>query len=174
MRIAAASAMAANCEPCLNMVVPNLIEAGVPDAEIRKAVEIGQCVKDRKADIMKEAADVLAGTSLLDKEVPEGCTPREMELIRADKTSMLIAVGAAVAGNCESCLSTLVPEVKNAGATDEEIRGAVKVGETVKERPAAIVSQAADELLGAGGSDRPATDEHAPMGDQQRGCGCGQ
>ena len=48
MLIAAGAAMAANCEPCLNKVVPDLIEAGVAEADIRKAVEIGQFVKDRK------------------------------------------------------------------------------------------------------------------------------
>jgi AhpD family alkylhydroperoxidase len=148
MLIAAGSAMAASCEPCLNMVIPNLIEVGVPDAEIRRAVEIGQYVKDREADVMKEAADVLAGTSFLDKEVPEECVQDEMETLRVDKISMLIAVGAAVAGNCASCLDTAVRELKNAGATDEEIRGAVDIGQMVKERPAGIIKETADKLTG--------------------------
>ena len=38
------AAGAANCEPCLKRVVPDLIEAGVAEADIRKAVEIGQIV----------------------------------------------------------------------------------------------------------------------------------
>jgi AhpD family alkylhydroperoxidase len=173
MWIAAGSAMAANCEPCLNMVIPNLIEVGVPDAEIRRAVEIGQYVKDRKADIMKEAADILAGTSFLHKEVPEECTLDEMEFVRGDKMSMLIAVGAAVAGNCESCLNTVVPELKKAGATDEEIRGAVDIGLTVKERPAAIVKETADKLTGANLSAKPIFEEH-PLEEKNRAaCNCG-
>jgi AhpD family alkylhydroperoxidase len=146
MLIAAGSAMAASCEPCLNMVIPNLIEVGAPDAEIRRAVEVGQYVKDREADVMKEAADVLAGTSFLDKEVPEECIQGDMETSGIDKMSMLIAVGAAVAGNCESCLTTAVRELKNAGATDEEIRGAVDIGQMVKERPAGIIKETADKL----------------------------
>jgi AhpD family alkylhydroperoxidase len=148
MLVAAGSAMAASCEPCLNMVIPNLIEVGVPDAEIRRAVEIGQYVKDRQADIMKEAADVLAGTSFLDEEVPEGCVQDEMEILELGKMSMLIAVGAAVAGNCEPCLNTAVRGLKNAGATDEEIRGAVDIGQTVKERPAGIMKETAGKLIG--------------------------
>jgi AhpD family alkylhydroperoxidase len=143
MLIAAGSAMAASCEPCLNMVIPNLLEVGVPDAEIRRAAY----VKDREADIMREAADILAGTSFMDKEVPEECTQDEMEPIKVDKMRMLIAVGAAVAGNCESCLNSIVPELKKAGATDEEIRGAVDIGQTVKERPAAIMKEAAAKLI---------------------------
>jgi alkylhydroperoxidase/carboxymuconolactone decarboxylase family protein YurZ len=148
MLVAAGSAMAASCEPCLNIVIPNLIEVGVPDAEIRRAVEIGQYVKDRQADIMKEAADVLAGTSFLDAEFPEECGQDEMESLELDKMGMLIAVGAAVAGNCESCLNTAVRELKNSGAADEEIRGAVDIGQTVKERPAGIMKETAYKLTG--------------------------
>lgn len=146
MLVAAGSAMAASCEPCLNTVIPNLIEIGVPDAEIRRAVEIGQYVKDREGDIMKEAADVLAGTSFLDGEVADECGRDQMETLKADRISMLVAVGAAVAGNCGSCLDTVVRELKEAGATNEEIRGAVEVGLTVKEKPAGIVKEAAERL----------------------------
>lgn len=64
--IGAGTAMAANCEPCLNKVVPELIEAGIGDEDIQRALEIGQAVKDEKARQMKEAADILAGTSFLD------------------------------------------------------------------------------------------------------------
>lgn len=73
MLIAAGAAMAANCEPCLNKVVPDLIEAGVAEADIRKAVEIGQFVKDKPAAIMKEAADALTGTNMSDPQTSEGC-----------------------------------------------------------------------------------------------------
>jgi AhpD family alkylhydroperoxidase len=61
---------------------------------------------------------------------------------------MLIAVGAAVAGNCTSCLETVVRELEAAGATHEEIRGAVEIALTVKEKPAALVKETADKLTG--------------------------
>jgi len=73
MLIAAGAAMAANCEPCLNRIVPDLIDAGVAEADIRKAVEIGQFVKDKPAAIMKEAADALTGSQLADQQKSEGC-----------------------------------------------------------------------------------------------------
>ena len=72
MLIAAGAAMAANCEPCLNKVVPDLINAGVAEADIRKAVEIGQFVKDKPAAIMREAADALTGSQLADQQKPDG------------------------------------------------------------------------------------------------------
>jgi hypothetical protein len=73
MLIAAGAAMAANCEPCLNKIVPDLIEAGVAEGDIRKAVEIGQFVKDKPAAIMKEAADALTGSQLADQKKSDGC-----------------------------------------------------------------------------------------------------
>ena len=79
MLIAAGAAMAANCEPCLNKVIPDLIEAGVAEADIRKAVEIGQFVKDKPAAIMKEAADALTGSQLADPNPSsEGCPAEKL------------------------------------------------------------------------------------------------
>ena len=77
--IAAGAAMAANCEPCLNKLVPDLIEAGVAVPDIRAAVEIGQYVKDRPASVMKHAADVLAGTRLAVGPEAEGCPAEAMK-----------------------------------------------------------------------------------------------
>jgi len=82
MLIAAGAAMAANCEPCLNKIVTDLIEAGVAEADIRKAVEIGQFVKDKPAAIMKEAADTLAGTRVSDQHQSEGCPAEMMKAAR--------------------------------------------------------------------------------------------
>ena len=77
--IAAGAAMAANCESCLNKIVPDLIELGIAEADIQRAVEIGQFVKDRPAAIMKEAADVLTGTNLSKISTSEGCPAKAME-----------------------------------------------------------------------------------------------
>jgi alkylhydroperoxidase/carboxymuconolactone decarboxylase family protein YurZ len=77
--IAAGAAMAANCEPCLNKVVPDLIEAGVSTADIRAAVEVGQFVKDRPAAMMKDAADVLTGTRLSEALPSRGCPAEVMK-----------------------------------------------------------------------------------------------
>ena len=48
--VSAGAAMAANCEPCLNTLVPRLIEVGVSSEDIRTAVTIGKETQDAIAD----------------------------------------------------------------------------------------------------------------------------
>ena len=81
--IGAGAAMAANCEPCLNKLVPRLIEAGVSAADIQTAVTIGQSVKERPAAIMKEAADLLTGTQLSEKPAQAECPIETLRLQEA-------------------------------------------------------------------------------------------
>jgi hypothetical protein len=94
MLIAASSAMAANCELCLNKVIPDLIELGVSEADMRKAVEVGQFIKDKPANIMKEAAEALTGAKLSVEPTLEGCPPRETSKDDASQG------GAAPSGSC--------------------------------------------------------------------------
>jgi len=61
MLIAVASAVAANCEPCLNQSVLALSDARVSEDEIRRAAEIGLEVKELKAEDIRDAAVVLTG-----------------------------------------------------------------------------------------------------------------
>ena len=49
--------MAANCEPCLEKAVQGLVETRVDDRDIRRAVEIGQAVKDRAVARAAEALE---------------------------------------------------------------------------------------------------------------------
>jgi AhpD family alkylhydroperoxidase len=60
----------------------------------------------------------------------------------------LVAVGAAVASNCEPCLEYHVGRARELGVSDEEIAQAVKTARRVKEVPARMILKLADELLG--------------------------
>ena len=66
----------------------------------------------------------------------------------------LVSIGAAIAANCEPCLAHHVRLAREAGLTDAELRAAVVVARRVKERPARLILQAAQRLVGT--SDRPA------------------
>ncbi|MFG1691450.1 hypothetical protein ACGF5M_04780 [Gemmatimonadota bacterium] len=50
--------------------------------------------------------------------------------------SLLVAAGAAMGANSEACLNRVVTDLKDAGVPEEQIRGAVIIGQTVKDKPA--------------------------------------
>ena len=160
MLIAAGAAMAANCEPCINKIVPDLIEAGVAEKEIQNAVKMGQFVKDKPAALMKEAADALTGTHMSDEPAPEVCPADTMQRDPNFKLTMLIAAGAAMAANCVSCLNKVVPVLIEAGVAKADIRRAVEIGQFVKDKPADIMKETADALTGSRLSQTSASTEN--------------
>ena len=71
--ISAGAAMAANCEPCLNMLVPRLIEVGVSDDDIRTAVNIGKETLDSIVDTTWAAVSAAMGEGEPLEAVGCGC-----------------------------------------------------------------------------------------------------
>ncbi len=65
-------------------------------------------------------------------------TPRERELV---------ALGAAVGSNCETCIEYHVPQAKKEGLTEAEISEAIRLADRVKQVPARRVLSAAARLL---------------------------
>ncbi len=61
----------------------------------------------------------------------------------------LVAVGASIAANCIPCLRIHFSRALEAGATLEQIRAAVAVGQAVKNAPSRHISEAWQELLAA-------------------------
>lgn len=171
--ISAGAAMAGNCEPCLRSIVPSLREIGASDAEIRGAIMTGQMVKEQPMAIMKGVADELTGTSLSQAPAMPSCPADEMEHDDNFKKMMLIAAGAAMAANCEFCLNKVVPDLIEAGVSETDLRRAVEIGQFVKDKPAAIMKEAADILTGSKLSEKPAQEDCAAAAPQQGGSCCG-
>lgn len=65
------------------------------------------------------------------------------------KTEELIALGAALAANCEPCLRYHVHRGAEAGCTPEAMRRAVEIAQVVKATPAHLLARLADRLLGS-------------------------
>ena len=65
------------------------------------------------------------------------------------KTEELIAIGAALAANCEPCLRYHVRRGGEAGCTREAMRRAVEIAQGVKATPARLLARLADRLLGS-------------------------
>ena len=64
-----------------------------------------------------------------------------------EKTKELVAVGAAVAGNCLPCLMYHFKKCKELGISHEEIAAAIDMAKTVKEVPIKKISELAQQLL---------------------------
>src|SRR5574341_972662 len=64
------------------------------------------------------------------------------------KAEELIAIGAALAANCEPCLQYHVRRATEAGCTREAMRRAVEIAQDVKATPARLLASLADRLLG--------------------------
>lgn len=78
-----------------------------------------------------------------------------MEATLSKDMEELVAIGAAVAANCEPCLKYHVQKARESGLTDTQLRGAVAVARKVKEAPARLILEAADRLLGSGERSSP-------------------
>ena len=63
------------------------------------------------------------------------------------RTGELIAIGAALATNCEPCLRYHVRQGAEAGCTQDEMRRAVEIAQSVKDTPARLVASLAERLL---------------------------
>jgi len=62
--VAAGSAVAAGCIPCLETIVGMARADGIDEKKLKEAVMTGQYVKDQPANMMKAFADNLVGTHL--------------------------------------------------------------------------------------------------------------
>ncbi|MGC8510424.1 MAG: arsenite efflux transporter metallochaperone ArsD [Acidimicrobiales bacterium] len=72
-------------------------------------------------------------------------------------TSELVAIGAAIGANCESCLTFHYNEARRLGVSSAVLSAAVRVAHTVKDAPAASIAALAAQLLGSASEDLSAS-----------------
>jgi AhpD family alkylhydroperoxidase len=65
-----------------------------------------------------------------------------------NKTKMLIAIGAAVTANCQSCLKTAVTQAQATGAEEKEILEAIAIGRVVRKGAFGKMDKFASTLTG--------------------------
>ena len=59
----------------------------------------------------------------------------------------LVALGAAIASNCISCIEYHIPEARKAGLTDSQISEAIRLADKVRQVPARKVLSTAQRML---------------------------
>ncbi len=96
-----------------------------------------------------------------------------------NKTKLLIAVGASITANCQSCLKTAVTQAQGAGAEEKEIREAIAIGRIVRKGALGKMDKFASTLIGknlTGSSDEcpfgSTEEDYKEWVEQEDGCGC--
>ncbi|NVO66880.1 carboxymuconolactone decarboxylase family protein [Methanofollis tationis] len=64
-----------------------------------------------------------------------------------DEVKELVAIGAAVAGNCEKCFEHHYQKAKSLGVSHEDMLKAATLGKAIKEMPAKAVSSLVRDRL---------------------------
>jgi len=63
-----------------------------------------------------------------------------------ERTMRLIAVGASITANCQSCLQANLAKARETGSDEQEIAEAIWVGKMVRQGAAAKMDRLADHL----------------------------
>jgi AhpD family alkylhydroperoxidase len=71
----------------------------------------------------------------------------------------LVALGAALACNCEPCLRHHYREAKKLGVSDDDIRSALDMASAVKQTPAGNARALTEKLLGSTSPNRTRQEE---------------
>ena len=98
-------------------------------------------------------------------EAPEG-------LAYTSQIEELVAIGAAIASNCESCLEYHVDKARELGIPDQAMAAAVRTAVKVKDTPAREIRRLADELLSGAPASRAATPLPVIQGECEPSSGC--
>lgn len=75
--------------------------------------------------------------------------PAKADSLWGPAVKELVAIAAAVASNCESCLNAHVRTARQLGVSDDDLTRTVRMARQVKETAAQSVQQAANRVLGS-------------------------
>ncbi len=146
--IKAGAATAANNRESFREAYDELAGSGVGVDEIQFAVGVGKAVREKPAAAMGKYLDELFGVERVEAAGSESCPASSIKDEVQLRLMMLIAVGSAMAANCEPCLNQAVLALSDARVGEHKIRIAAEIGMRVKELKAADMRDAAVVLTG--------------------------
>ncbi|MDZ7659367.1 arsenite efflux transporter metallochaperone ArsD [Fodinibius sp.] len=98
---------------------------------------------------LKELLNINGETS---NQKTEERTMVENENIWNEQVQELVALSAALASNCETCLKAHYKKAKDLGVSEQTIAQTLQVAQNVKQVPAGNIVELSNKLLGAGKS----------------------
>lgn len=75
---------------------------------------------------------------------------KSADSIYTDQVKELVAIGAAIASNCETCFKFHFDKARKLGVSREDMALAVETAKMVKASPAQSIALLADKTLGTG------------------------
>ena len=146
--IKAGAAMAANNQQSFGEAFDELVGLGAAVEEIQFAAGVGKAVREKPAAAMGKYVEQLFGVEPKETTGKKSCPAQGITDEAQLRLMMLIAVGSAVAANCEPCLNQAVLALADARVSHDEIRIAAEIGLQVKELKAEDMRDAAVVLTG--------------------------
>lgn len=146
--IKAGASMAATNQESFKEAFDRLVALGTETEEIQFAAGVGKAVREKPAEKMKKYAEQLFAVDQLATAEAKGCPAEKMKGSTDYRLMMLIAVGSAVAANCEPCLNQSVLELNDAGVHEDDIHLAAEIGFQVKKFKLADILEVAAVLTG--------------------------
>jgi AhpD family alkylhydroperoxidase len=87
-----------------------------------------------------------------------GIKEEDSKSIYTEAVAELVAIGAAIASNCQPCFKYHYDQARKLGVSKEDMLLAVKTAQAVKEAPARAVSELAERYLKANGKTESPSD----------------
>jgi AhpD family alkylhydroperoxidase len=106
-------------------------------------------VKDSRTFLVEAGIDVDTVASQIEGKFMSAFIRAEkpMQSLYTDAVAEFVAIGAAVAANCDSCFKYHFQQARTLGVTREDMMLAVKTAQRVKEAPSAAMLQLAHRYL---------------------------
>lgn len=126
--------VASGCQRCLEVHVKEARVQGVSEEEIVRSMNIGLEVRERAQALMREHGLKLLGSRLAQLVTRTGKNGGggEADAEPGTKIEELTALACAFAVNCETSLERHLANAGLAGATEEEIGGAIEISHFIK------------------------------------------
>ncbi len=106
--------------------------------------------------ILKDGEAVLSGRYPTRDELAGWAGIKQAPSIFTEQVAELVAIGAAIASNCEPCFKYHYDQARKLGVSDADMRRAVDMAQMVKDTPARAMLNLAERLVGKSTSETAA------------------
>ncbi|MCI4674073.1 carboxymuconolactone decarboxylase family protein [Candidatus Mycolicibacterium alkanivorans] len=150
--VAVGASIGALCRPCLDHHIPAGRDAGLTEAELARAVEVGEATHRSAVELLSRR-----GRELLHTTATRPGGPVQLE--PTSRQDELVALGASIGANCHPLLEQHIAGAHQQGLTASQVRSAIKMAEFVQQHAAEVTAGKAAAAIEAAEPSPPAAGE---------------